>query len=86
MTTNMFHDVKRVMRMYFLEKINTALQNLENHKVLLKGSEGPNEGSWLALASLEFLGRIFLVRNSTNIWLCVCVLFVWFVQKNLGHF
>ena len=29
--------------MYFVEKVKTALQNLENHKVLLKGPVGSNE-------------------------------------------
>ena len=35
--------------MYFLEKVNTALQNLENHKVLLKDPVRPNEGPWLVM-------------------------------------
>ena len=35
--------------MYFLEKVKTALQNLENHKVLLKDPVGPNEGPWLVM-------------------------------------
>ena len=29
---------------FFLEKVNTALQNLENHKVLFKDPVRPNEG------------------------------------------
>ena len=33
----------------FLEKVNTALQNLENHKVLLKDPVRPNEGPWLVM-------------------------------------
>ena len=33
----------------FLEKVNTALQKLENHKVLSKDPEGPNEGPWLVM-------------------------------------
>ena len=33
----------------FLEKVNTALQNLENHKVLLKDPVRPNEGPWLGM-------------------------------------
>ena len=52
--------------MYFLEKVNTALQNLENHKVLLKDPVRPNEGhdwSWTllgaALVSFESLDVIF---------------------------
>ena len=36
MTINVFHDVMRVSRMFFLEKGNSALQNIQNHK-----SEGP---------------------------------------------
>ena len=50
--------------MYFLEKVKTALQNLKNHKVLLKDPVGPNERPWLvmdpvglALASLWGGGR-----------------------------
>ena len=35
--------------MYFLEKVKTALQNLENHKVLLEDPVGPNEGPWLVM-------------------------------------
>ena len=35
--------------MYFLEKVKTALQNLENHKVLLKDPVGTNEGPWLVM-------------------------------------
>ena len=35
--------------MYFLEKVKTALQNLENYKVLLKEPVGPNEGPWLVM-------------------------------------
>ena len=49
MTINVFHDVQRVKRMYFLEKVKTALQNLENHKVLLEDPVGPNEGPWLVM-------------------------------------
>ena len=33
----------------FLEKVNTALQNLENQKVLLKDPVRPNEGPWLVM-------------------------------------
>ena len=35
--------------MYFLEKVKTALKNLENHKVLSKEPVGPNEGPWLVM-------------------------------------
>ena len=35
--------------MYSLEKVNPALQNLENHKVLLKDTVRPNEGPWLSM-------------------------------------
>ena len=52
----------------FLEKENTALQKLENHKVLLKDPVMPNEGPFLvmdpvgaAFVSLESLDRIFYV-------------------------
>ena len=31
------------------KKVNTALQNLENYKVLLKDSVSPNEGPWLVM-------------------------------------
>ena len=31
----------------FLEKVKTVLQNLENHKVLLKDPVRRNEGPWL---------------------------------------
>jgi len=44
MTINVFHDVQRVKECIFLEKVNTALENLENHKVLLKDPVKPNEG------------------------------------------
>ena len=51
---------------FFLEKVNTALHNLENPKVLLKDPVGPNEGPRLvmdpvgaALVSLEYLDMIF---------------------------
>ena len=33
----------------FLKKVNTAFQNLENHKVLLKDPVWPNEGPWLVM-------------------------------------
>ena len=33
----------------FLEKVKTALKNLENHKVLSKDPVGPNEGPWLVM-------------------------------------
>ena len=36
-TINVFHDVMRVLRMFLLEKVNSALQNHENHKVLFEG-------------------------------------------------
>ena len=49
MTINMFHDVQRVLKMYFLEKVNTVLQNLEKHKVLLKDPVRPNEGPRLVM-------------------------------------
>ena len=49
-----------------LEKAITALQNLENHKVLLKDPVRPNEGPWLGMdpvggssLGLESLDRIF---------------------------
>ena len=53
--------------MYFLEKVKTALQNLENPKVLLKDPVGPNEGPWLvmlgaALVSLESLDMTLMFR------------------------
>ena len=32
-----------------LEKVNTVLWKLENHKVLLKDPVRPNEGPWLVL-------------------------------------
>ena len=32
-----------------LDKLNRALQNLENHKVLLKNPVRPNEGPWLGM-------------------------------------
>ena len=35
--------------MYFLEKVNTALQNLKNHKVLIKDPVRPNEGPRLVM-------------------------------------
>ena len=35
--------------MYFLEKVKTVLQNLENPKVHLKDPIGPNEGPWLVM-------------------------------------
>ena len=35
--------------MYFLAKVNTALQNLEKYKVLLKEPVRPNEGPWLGM-------------------------------------
>ena len=35
--------------MHFLEKVKTALQNFENHKVLWKGPVRPNEGPWLVM-------------------------------------
>ena len=35
--------------MYFLEKVKTAMQNLDNHKVLLKDPVGHNEGLWLVM-------------------------------------
>ena len=48
-----------------LEKVNTALRNLKNHKVLLKDPVRPNEGPWLvmdpvgaALVSLKSLDII----------------------------
>ena len=49
MTINMAHDFQRVSRMSFLEKDKTALQYLENHKVLLKDPVMPNEGPWLVM-------------------------------------
>ena len=52
--------------MNIFEKVKTALQNLENHKVLLKDPVGPNEGPWLfmdpvgaTLVSQESLDMIF---------------------------
>ena len=33
----------------FLEKVNTALQKLENPKVLLKDPVGTNEGPWIVM-------------------------------------
>ena len=33
--------------MYFVEKVKTAQENLETHKVFLKDSVGSNEGPWL---------------------------------------
>ena len=63
---------------FFLEKVNTALQKLENPKVLLKDPVRPNEGpmkdhgwSWTllraALVSLESLDMILNVYNA-KIW------------------
>ena len=49
MTINVFHDVQRVEIMHILEKVKTALQYVENHKVLLKDLVGPNEGPWLVV-------------------------------------
>ena len=50
----------------FLEKVNSALQKLEYHKVLLKDPIRPNEGPWLvmdpigvALVTLESLDMSF---------------------------
>ena len=37
----------------FLEKVNTALQNLENYKVLLKDPVRPNEDPWLVMDPFE---------------------------------
>ena len=52
--------------MYFLEKVKTALQNLENPKVLLKDPVGPMKDhgwSWTLfgapLVSQEYLDMIF---------------------------
>ena len=49
-------DHKRVPRcseglkyIFFLEKVNAALQNLDNHKVLLKDPVRSNEGPWLVM-------------------------------------
>ena len=45
----------------FLEKVNTALQNLKNHKVLLKDPAKPNEGPWLgmdAVGGSSFVPRV----------------------------
>ena len=39
--------------MYFIEKVKMALQNLENHKVLLKDPVRPNEGPWLVIDPVE---------------------------------
>ena len=33
----------------FKKKVNTALQNLENHKVLLKDPVEPNKEPWLVM-------------------------------------
>ena len=49
MIINVFHDDKRFYRMFFFEKVSTALQNLKNHKVLLKDPIGYNEGLRLAM-------------------------------------
>ena len=58
----------------FLEKVNTALQNLEYHKVLLKDPVGPNEGPWLVMDPVKgssfvpkSLDMIFGVENA-KIW------------------
>ena len=42
----MFKGLKECI---FLEKVNTALQKLENPKVLLKDPVRPNEGPWLVM-------------------------------------
>ena len=69
MTINVFHDVQRVQGMYFLEKVKTALQNLENPEVLLKDPVGPNEGPWLFMdpVSLQSLDMIIDIQNA-KIW------------------
>ena len=33
----------------FLENVNTALQNLDDHKVIIKVPVRPNEGPWLVM-------------------------------------
>ena len=38
--------------MDILEKVNTDLRNLQNHKVLLKDPVRPNEGPWLVMDSV----------------------------------
>ena len=53
--------------MYFLEKVNTALQHFEYHNVLLKDHVGPNEGPWLVMdpvggSSCESIDMIFDVK------------------------
>ena len=56
--------------MYFLEKVKTALQKLENHKVLLKDPMKDHGRSWTLLGSalvsldLESLDMIFDVGAS----------------------
>ena len=42
----MFRELRECI---FLEKVNTALQNLENQKVLLKDPVRPSEGPWLGM-------------------------------------
>ena len=42
----MFRGLRELI---FLEKVNTALQNLENHKVFSKDPLRPNEGPWLSM-------------------------------------
>ena len=59
MAVNVFHDAPRVKIMYFFEKVITALQNLENHKVLLEdpawlGLKGPYQGYQKTLINKDF--------------------------------
>ena len=46
MCSMMFRGIRECI---ILERVNTALRNLENHKVLLKDPVRPNEGPWLVM-------------------------------------
>ena len=71
MTLNVFHDVQRVDRMYFLEKMNTALQNPENHKGLL------NNGDCHKL--VHFLRYMNIFVSNTRGWLKMVHL-LWYIK------
>ena len=44
--------------MYFVVKVKTDLQNLENHKVLYKNPEGSNEAPWLAMDPMGIISCV----------------------------
>ena len=52
--------------MYFLEKVNMALQNLEYHKVLLKDPVRPNEGPWLVMDPVGGSSIFYTISFSTS--------------------